>query len=245
MHYDRPFPLDTPLDTPRDRLVLALDTHDLDAAAQTARLLAEYFRVAKVGLELYCAGGFKLINVLADCGYEVFCDLKLHDIPNTVGRAAKVIGKLRVSYLTVHAAGGLRMLHAAVEGLAAAHSSQIADESSNRTQLLAVTVLTSEPEVSQNQLIQRIELAVEAGCNGIVCAAPDLTIATRFAGSLICVVPGIRLPGDSIDDQRRVATPREAIDAGADLLVVGRSVTQAPDPAAAAERLHNHLRSSA
>ena len=257
---------------PRDSLVLALDMHDLDAASRIARLLHGYFGVAKVGLELYSAAGPAAVDVLVGMGYEVFCDLKLHDIPTTVGRAAEVIGRIGASYLTVHAAGGRTMLKSAVEGLAAGALSGSPRGGSvdgerwrgsrvpGDARVLAVTVLTSERDAPEGLLAQRMRLAADVGCHGIVCASSDLAVADRLdaaeghrgadrfgsprRGGLIRVVPGIRMPGDSTDDQSRVSTPAAALKAGADLLVVGRPVVRSPDPVAAAERLHGHLRFS-
>lgn len=204
-----------------------------------ARSLVGHFRVAKVGLELYSAAGPDAITTMVALGYDVFCDLKLHDIPTTVGRAARVVGGLGVSYLTIHATGGHEMLRFGVEGLAEGSAMAGTD-----AQVLAVTVLTSERDASVSLLTERIQLAVAAKCGGIVCAAPDLPVAVETSASLKRVVPGIRMPGDAADDQRRIATPAAAISAGADLLVIGRSVTRAPDPVAAAQRLHDHLRSN-
>ena len=221
--------------SPREVLALALDVDDLVAAIRLARSLSGHFRVAKVGLELYSAAGPEAIGAMMDLGYDVFCDLKLHDIPNTVSRCARVLGELGVSLLTAHAAGGMPMLEAAADGLATG--------SAGAARLLAVTVLTSEDarETTDDLVARRIELAAEAGCGGVVCAAPDLARTRQVAPELLRVVPGIRLPGDSPHDQRRVATPSEAMAAGADLLVVGRSVTGAEDPLGAAERLHRSL----
>lgn len=224
----------------RDCLALALDTDDLDAAVRLARRLSDYFRVAKVGLELYSASGPACIGALADMGYEVFCDLKLHDIPTTAGRAAGALAKLGASYLTAHAAGGRDMLESAAAGLLEG-AQQGRHSGQGRARLLAVTVLTSERDAPEGLLAQRIGLAAEVGCDGIVSAAQDLVVAEQLAAGLIRVVPGIRMPGDAIDDQKRAATPAEAREAGADLLVVGRSVTRASHPVAAAERLHRHL----
>ena len=219
----------------RDHLALALDMDDLVAATRVARSLTGYFRVAKVGLELYSAAGPEAIGTMMGLGYEVFCDLKLHDIPTTVHRSARVLGELGVSYLTAHAAGGLEMLSAGAEGLG--------EGSAGSARLLAVTVLTSDParDETADVVAHRMELASEAGCGGVVCAAPDLAPTRDVAPGLLRVVPGTRLPGDSVDDQRRVATPAEALAAGADLLVVGRSVTGAQDPVSAAQRLHESL----
>ena len=220
---------------PRDALALALDVDDLVAATRLARSLSGHFRVAKVGLELYSAAGPEAVGAMLDLGYDVFCDLKLHDIPNTVSRCARVLGELGVSLLTAHAAGGARMLEAAADGLASG--------SAGSARLLAVTVLTSEDarETTDDLVARRVGLAASAGCGGVVCAAPDLARIRQAAPELLRVVPGIRLPGDSPDDQRRVATPAAAVAAGADLLVVGRSVTRAADPVGAAARLHRSL----
>ena len=222
--------------SPRDCLALALDVDDLVAATRLARSLSGYFKVAKVGLELYSAAGPEALGAMLGLGYEVFCDLKLHDIPTTVERSSRVLGELGASFLTAHASGGLGMLQAAVEGLAAG--------SGGSARLLAVTVLTSDPgrDTTGDSVARRMELASKAGCGGVVCAAPDLESTSEIAPELLRVVPGIRLPGDSPDDQRRGATPSEALAAGADLLVVGRSVTRADDPVAAAERLHASLK---
>ena len=219
----------------RDHLALALDVDDLVAATRVARSLTGYFRVAKVGLELYSAAGPEAIGAMMDLGYEVFCDLKLHDIPNTVHRSARVLGELGVSYVTAHATGGLEMLSAGAEGLG--------EGSAGSARLLAVTVLTSDParDRTADVVARRMELASAAGCGGVVCAAPDLTPTRQIAPELLRVVPGVRLPGDSVDDQRRVATPAAALAAGADLLVVGRPVTRAQDPLSAARRLHEGL----
>ena len=201
----------------RDRLALALDVDDLVAASRLARSLVGHFRVAKIGLELYTAAGPEAIGAMIDLGYDVFCDLKLHDIPNTV------------------AAGGVEMLQAGAEGLAAG--------ATRPAGVLAVTVLTSEAEVAATRdlVARRMEMAFEAGCAGVVCAAPDLTATRHVRPELLRAVPGIRLATDSVDDQRRVASPVQALAAGADLLVVGRPVTRSADPLEAAERLHRSL----
>ena len=161
---------------------------------------------------------------------DVFLDVKLHDIPNTVYGASKVLGSLGVRYLTVHAAGGQDMLRAAVNGLR-----EGADEAGFQTPMaLAVTVLTSEPNASDRLLIERLTTALAADCTGIVCAATDLLVIKGAAPEIVAVVPGIPPTGVPTHDQGRVATPAEAIRNGADILVIGRAVTDADDPAAAA-----------
>ena len=222
---------------PRDALALALDVDDLVAASRLARALAGHFRVAKIGSELYAAAGPEAVGAMIDMGYEVFCDLKLHDIPNTVNRAARVLGELGVSYLTVHAAGGIEMLRAGVEGLeAGAHG---------EARLIAVTVLTSDSasDASAELIKERTGLAARARCGGIVCAAADLAAVSAVSPELMRIVPGIRLPGEPVHDQRRVASPSQALQAGAGLLVIGRAVTRARDPLGAAERIHQSLHS--
>lgn len=216
--------------TARDHLVLALDVDDLVEATRLARLLAPSFSVAKVGLELFAAAGPEAIAALTALGLRVFCDLKLHDIPTTVEKAARVLGALGTSYVTLHASGGEPMLRAGVDGLGAG----AAAAGLEAPVALAVTVLTSEVEVGHHQFAHRVAAAVEAGCGGLVCAAAEVARAKLLAPRLVAVVPGIRPAGGPVHDQARAATPGAAIAAGADLLVIGRAVTAAPDPVAAA-----------
>jgi orotidine-5'-phosphate decarboxylase len=220
----------------RDHLAVALDVDDVVVAMRLAAEVQPYFRVAKVGLELYSAAGPDAIGALVGMGYDVFCDLKLHDIPNTVGRAARVIGALGATYLTIHTAGGIEMVRAGADGFC--------DGASNAglpaPTALGVTVLTSEPDAAS--LPSRLRVAVEGGCGGVVCAASDLAEVRAVAPRMTTVVPGIRPEGASHDDQARVATPAEALAAGADLLVIGRAVTAADDPTAAAAAIVESLR---
>jgi orotidine-5'-phosphate decarboxylase len=223
--------------SPRDRFALALDIDDLVGAARLARQLQPWFGVAKVGLELFSAAGPEAIATMRDLGFRVFLDVKLHDIPTTVGRAARVLGSLGVDLLTLHACGGEPMLRAGVDGLhegaaAAGMPSPMA---------LAVTVLTSDVVDADSVLPQRVLAAVEAGCGGLVCSALDVQEAKRYAPRLFVVTPGIRPAGTATHDQARAATPRQAVDAGSDLLVIGRAVTAAADPVQAAEALTAEL----
>jgi len=218
----------------REKLALALDVDDLVAAIRLGRQLKDYFGVAKIGLELYSAAGPEAIGAMTDLGYRVFLDLKLHDIPTTVERSARVLGSLGVSYLTLHAHGGVEMMRAGVQGLVDGATNAGLEVPSS----LAITVLTSDDEAPPHIMPKRVGLAAEAGCTGIVCAVSELTEAYHYAPRLQRVVAGIRLPGDPVDDQRKAASPDEALSGGADLLVIGRSVTRADDPVAAAVRLH-------
>jgi orotidine-5'-phosphate decarboxylase len=213
----------------RDRLALALDVGGKADAEAVARRLAPWFGIAKVGLELYAEAGPEVIDRLKSFGLAVFADLKLYDIPNTVERAARVLGRRGVDFLNFPAAGGAAMLEAGVAGLAqgardGGHPPPVA---------LAVTVLTSDPDVSAFD--NRLDTAVTAGCRGVVCSAHEITTVKKRAPHLGTMVPGIRLAGEPHHDQARVATPAEAIERGADWLVVGRAVTAAGDLEAAAE----------
>src|SRR5512145_2437562 len=153
-------------DEVRRRLALALDVDDLIPALRLARELSPWFGTMKVGLELYSAAGPEAITSLVDLGVDVFCDLKLHDIPNTVGRAARVIGALGARYLTLHTAGGPTMVRAGVEGLREGAAGAGAPEPTS----LGVTVLTSEPEATPHLLRQRVASGLDGGCGGFVCA---------------------------------------------------------------------------
>lgn len=221
----------------RDRLVLALDVDDLVVALRMAKTLQPWFATAKVGLELFSASGPDAVTSVADLGYDVFLDLKLHDIPTTVRKAARVIGALGASYLTLHARSGPVMLRAGVEGLAeGAEGAGLPHPIA-----LAVTILTSDGDAPAHILGHRVAAAVEAGCGGLVLAAADVREAKQLAPRLLTVVPGIRMASADPHDQARPATPRHAVDIGADLLVVGRTVTAAPDPAEAAAALVDSL----
>ena len=223
----------------RDRLAIALDTGDLSSAVTLAKAVQPHIGIAKVGLQLFSAAGREAIHAMRDLGMTVFLDVKLHDIPNTVRGASTVLGSLGVRYLTVHAAGGPVMLKAAVEGL---------NEGANNAGLaapiaLAVTVLTSDPEASEELLNERLTAALVSGCGGVVCAATDLPVVRALAPDILTVVPGIRPAGVPTHDQGRVATPAQAIRDGADVLVIGRAVTNSDHPASAAASIASEVAS--
>jgi len=219
----------------RRRLAIVLDYDDLDEATRVARQVQPWFGVAKVGLELWSAAGSAAVERMQDLGFAVFLDAKLHDIPNTVGSAARVLSRLGLAYLNAHAAGGVAMLRAFVEGAnAGAAEANVATPC-----LLGVTVLTSDPDTTA--FAGRLQVAVDAGCDGVVCSGHELAAVHASAPNLVTVVPGVRLPGSDPNDQARVMTPSAAIAAGADVLVVGRTVTQAPDVASAAARVHEDV----
>jgi orotidine-5'-phosphate decarboxylase len=224
----------------RDRLALALDVDDLVVALRLAQRVRPWFGVVKVGLELFAAAGPEAVLSLSAEGYRVFLDLKLHDIPTTVGRAARVIGGLGAQYTTVHTAGGAPMVRAAVDAMAEGATAA----GMTPPCVLGVTVLTSDVDAPAETLRGRAELAATAGCGGLVCAAADLAVTRRAAPGLITVVPGIRPAGVASDDQARASSPGAALRAGADILVIGRAVTAAEDPEAAAAAVADEVAAS-
>ncbi len=213
----------------RDHLVLPLDVPDLQTARARATALAPWYAIAKVGYELWAGAGPATLDALHEDGLAVFVDLKLLDIPTTVERAARVLGRRGADFVNLHAVGGLEMLRAGVTGLAegardAGHAAPVS---------LAVTVLTSESDTSG--IDKRLGISRSAGCDGVVCAAAEAGAARAL--HLAPMVPGVRLAGSAVHDQARVATPHDAIHAGAEWIIVGRSVTEADDPPRAAARL--------
>jgi orotidine-5'-phosphate decarboxylase len=225
----------------RSRLAVALDVDDAVAALRLGRELSPWFGVAKVGLELYSAAGPDIVGGLSDLGLDVFCDLKLHDIPTTVGKAARVIGSLGARYLNFHAQGGVSMLRAGVDGFLGG----AAEAGLDAPVPLAVTILTSDGDAPPHILGKRVQAALEAGCGGVVCAAVDVHEVKQLGPRLITIVPGIRPAGTDVHDQKRSATPEAAIAGGADVLVIGRAVTHADDPAAAAAAIAEAVAGSA
>jgi orotidine-5'-phosphate decarboxylase len=221
----------------RDRLALALDTGDLATARSWAGRLDPWFGILKIGLELFTAAGPGAVDALAAPGRRVFVDLKLFDIPSTVGRAARVAGGLGAAFLTMHTAGGTEMLRAGVNGL----SEGAAAAGCPPPVALGVTVLTSEPDASA--FPARLQAALAGGCGGVVCSAAEIRAVKAASSALMTVVPGIRLPGGPAHDQARVGDPASAMAAGADVLVIGRAVTAAADPEAVAASLTASLQS--
>ncbi len=223
----------------RDRLIVALDFPSAAEALDHVDRLEGRCRWFKVGLELFLAGGATVVSRLRERGFEVFLDLKLHDIPNTVAGAIRAVSPLGASLLTVHAAGGEAMLAAAAEAAAATPDSP---------KLLAVTVLTSMDaaqlagigvvETPGAQVLRLAGLARTAGIDGLVSSSDEVRrIRVHMGEKPLLVIPGIRSSGAEHGDQRRVATPAAAIANGASMLVVGRPITQARDPGAAVDAI--------
>jgi len=224
------------------RIITALDVPTMDQALGLAERLGEAGGFVKVGLELFSAAGPEIVHRLRDLDRDIFLDLKYHDIPNTVASAARVASSLGASLCTIHASNGRSSMTAAVDTLADA---KVDARTGRRPALLAVTILTSlsqqelgEVSPSHDSLQDRIQrlarLAWDCGCDGLVCAAADLPGVRAAVGpEPLIVTPGIRPAGADAGDQHRVATPGQAMKAGADFLVIGRPITQAPDPGAA------------
>ena len=218
---------------PDNPIVVALDTSDPDVALELAGRLNGAVGMVKVGLELFTAAGPSVVGGVRDHA-PVFLDLKLHDIPTTVGRAARNAGRLGAALLTVHALGGPDMVEAAVEG-AAGGATEAGVEPPG---IVGVTVLSSLAEAAGASPASLAFEAVEAGAAGVVVSGDDVKVVREALGpDPMLVVPGIRPAGHETNDHARVLTPHEALEAGADYLVVGRPVTAAPDPAAAARQI--------
>ncbi len=216
------------------RPVIALDFPSFEAVKEFLSLFpAEESLYLKVGMELYYATGPEIVSYLKDLGHSVFLDLKLHDIPNTVKSAMKVLSQLGVDMINVHAAGGVEMMKAAREGLG------------KEAKLIAVTQLTSTSEEQmrdfqniqtslQESVIHYAKKTAEAGLDGVVCSAQEVQLIKQATNpDFICLTPGIRPAGAAVGDQKRVMTPADAYQIGSDYIVVGRPITQAEDPVAA------------
>lgn len=221
-------------------LIVALDVESTSAALELIKKIGPGAGFYKIGMELYAAGGLPFVSEVAASGKKVFLDLKLYDISETVKRATRQIAKQNAAtFLTIHASRSL--MQAAVEG-----------RGDSGTKLLAVTVLTS---FSQDDLVDlghtlplsdlvewRVKKAVETRMDGIICSPLEVARVRRIAGpGMVLVTPGVRSAGAALGDQKRVATPAEAIASGADYLVIGRQVTRANDPRAACERILDEI----
>jgi orotidine-5'-phosphate decarboxylase len=222
-------------------IAVALDAPDLETAARWAGLVTPHVSTVKIGLELYLRYGPEVVaSIRGASGVKIFLDLKLHDIPATVTGAARAVARLRPDLLTVHAAGGSEVVRAAVQG-------------APDTMVAAVTVLTSLSSADLEQIgmmgpmsdaVRRLAvLGVSAGARGLVCSPQEVAAVRAEVGpDITLITPGVRPAGSSADDQARTATPEEALRAGANLLVIGRPITAAPDPGAAAAAIAAPLR---
>ena len=234
---------------PHEHLIVALDVDNKERAMELARVLTPHVGMFKVGMELFYACGPDLIPSIRELGAKIFIDLKLHDIPNTVSRAVKVLTRYGADIINVHTAGGKEMMQAAVQ--AAKEESARLDKS--RPRVIAVTVLTSLGQEEFNDQIGitgRIEdrvkfwskMAQDSGLDGIVASAREAAAIRQMCGKqFIIVTPGIRPAGSAAGDQKRIVTPADALKAGSTYLVVGRPITAAGDPAAAARQIIDEM----
>jgi orotidine-5'-phosphate decarboxylase len=222
-------------------IAVALDAPSLETASRWAGLVTPHVSTVKIGLELYLRYGPEVVaSIRGASGVQIFLDLKLHDIPATVASAVRAVARLRPQLITVHAAGGPAMIRAAVEAAPG-------------TPIAAVTALTSlsgedldrigVPGGTADWVLRLAVLAVDAGASGLVCSPREVAAVRDEVGPAITLItPGVRPAGTDTHDQARVATPEEALSAGADLLVIGRAITGAPDPGAAAAAIAASLR---
>jgi len=228
----------------KDRIIVALDVPDRNRALRLVEQLSGLVGMFKIGSQLFAAEGPNLVREIAEAGERVFLDLKFHDIPNTVAGAAESAARLGVSILNVHALGGVEMMRAA--------SNAVKDRGilwMTRPAVLGVTVLTSMDEANladvgvnsdmNSQVVRLATLAREAGLDGVVASPREIRLIREFVASegFIILTPGIRPSWSASGDQKRVATPLDAIRDGADFLVIGRAITSSEDPRAAAQRI--------
>jgi orotidine-5'-phosphate decarboxylase len=225
------------------RVIVSLDFPTADEASLLVSMLDPVACRLKVGKELFTRCGPSIIEKFTGQGFDVFLDLKFHDIPNTVARACQAAAKLGVWMLNVHACGGRQMLEMAREAL---------DKQSHQPLLIAVTVLTSMDEADMNevgvpgtvsdQVLRLTSLARQCALDGVVCSAQEVGMIRQAVGSEFkLVTPGIRSADSTADDQRRISTPVQAIEAGSDYLVIGRPVTQASDPLKVLESINSEI----
>ena len=235
-----------------DRICLALDFSEPAAALSFVTKIKGRVGMVKIGLELFCAGGDRIVKEVQDAGLSVFLDLKFHDIPNTVAGASRVVSKLGVDVLTIHAAGGADMMAAAVRA-----AREGAAESNHRPpKVVGITVLTSLDDALlaetlgidagvESTAIRLAQRAAKAGLSGVVASPREIRAIRKACGDTFMIItPGIRMPSDDISDQKRVLTPGQAVTAGADLLVIGRPIRGAADPVGAAETILDDIQAA-
>ena len=220
----------------RAPIAVALDAPDAETAAQWARAVTPHVSVVKVGLELFCRTGPSIVDsVRGGSGADLFLDLKLHDIPNTVAGAVRSVARLKPRYLTVHASGGSDMVRAAVDAAEGITVAGVTVLTSLSADVLDAVGLAGPPTDAVRRLSA---LAVAAGAGALVCSPQEVAaVRSEVGADVTLITPGVRPAGADVQDQARVATPEQALADGADLLVIGRPITGAADPGAAAARI--------
>lgn len=234
---------------PTNPIICALDTTEVNAAEELSATLRPHVGGIKLGLEYFTANGAAGVHKITDLDIPVFLDLKFHDIPNTVARAIQATAGINTFMMTVHTTAGRATLQRAIEA-----SNELAETTgTERPLIVGVTVLTSLDQADldmigfsdriDNQVRRLADLAQSSGLDGVVCSPYEINLLRQHCGDdFKLVVPGIRPEGTSVDDQKRVMTPREAIERGADYLVIGRPITEADSPADSAKRIYQSLK---
>lgn len=235
--------------TNNERLIVALDVDTKEKAVEIVKKLKKYAGVFKIGSELFTSCGPSIVDEVQKMGSKVFLDLKFHDIPNTVSRSALAAAKMGVFLFNVHASGGLEMMKRCAEA--------VKDEAKRSNiecpKVIAVTVLTSMDENSlkkigindnmETQVLKLAKLALDAGLDGVVASPSEVKLIRNALGrDFLIVTPGVRPAWAATNDQKRIATPREAITSGADFIVVGRPIIEAPDPVEAVKKVLEEIK---
>lgn len=234
---------------PNERLIVALDVGTKKRAIAIVKTLKSYVNIFKVGSELFTSCGPEIVREVKKNGCEVFLDLKFHDIPHTAARAAAAASRLGVFMLNVHALGGIDMMKKAAE--AARDEAEKAKQ--NQPKIIAVTILTSMDKNSlekigindnmETQVLRLAGIAKDAGLDGVVASPSEVKVIRRdFGGDFLIVTPGVRPSDAATDDQKRIATPKETVDNGADFIVVGRPIIEAPDPLVAVKKILEEIK---
>lgn len=236
----------------KERLIVALDVDTTSEAYQLVQLLGPHVGMFKVGLQLFTSLGPKIIEMIHQAGGKVFVDLKLHDIPNTVAQASRVLTSYGVEMLNVHASGGLYMMEKAREAV----EEEAITKGVKKPKLIAVTVLTSMGEKDlkdiglegspQEAVLRLAQLTKKAGLDGVVASPQETRLIRQACGdSFLTVTPGVRPLNSQAGDQKRITTPKEAIRAGSSYLVIGRPITAAPDPLKAVQEILEEMEAGA
>ncbi len=226
-----------------ERLILALDVGSLESAKQIIQELRNYISIYKIGSRLFATAGPESVKVVKEARAKVFLDLKLHDIPNTVAGTSEAIARLNVDMFDVHTLGGKEMMRAAKE----------ASKTSGNPLVFGVTILTHlDGDIMKKELgigksveeevLHLAKLAIEAGLDGVICSPREITAVRRICGSKLIITPGVRPEWAKLHDQRRTLTPKQAIEAGADYIVIGRPIIKAPSRQEAVERVLDEMR---
>lgn len=225
----------------KNPIICAIDTVEIEKAKELIEQIKPYIGMVKLGMEFFYRNGVSGVEEIKKCGLPIFLDLKFHDIPNTVAGAIRAISELEVAITTIHTLAGSDVLKRAAQEI---------KTSGKKTMLTGVTILTSLDDISEiginrsikSQVLELAKLAKNSGLDAIVCSPEEISLIKEFFGdNLKIITPGIRLKSDNKGDQKRVMTPKEAVDAGSDYIVIGRPITKSNNPSDAAKEIYNSL----